>query len=44
VESHRQWFLDQEVLKTDETKRPGKQMNYEELFGPSGSFRKLTID
>ncbi|XP_059479702.1 retinol-binding protein pinta-like [Neocloeon triangulifer] len=44
VEDNRQWFLDQESVKTDETKRPGKQMNYDELFGASGSFRKLNID
>ncbi|CAB3360784.1 Hypothetical predicted protein [Cloeon dipterum] len=44
VEENRQWFLDQETVKADETRRPGKQMNYDELFGASGSFRKLNID
>lgn len=38
------WFKEQENVKADESKRPGKPTNYEDLFGLDGSFRQLTID
>jgi hypothetical protein len=38
------WFKEQESIKADESKRPGKPTNYEDLFGLDGSFRQLTID
>ncbi|RZB38689.1 CRAL TRIO domain containing protein [Asbolus verrucosus] len=38
------WFKEQENIKADESKRPGKPTNYEDLFGLDGSFRQLTID
>lgn len=38
------WFEAQENIKADESKRPGKPTNYEDLFGLDGSFRQLTID
>ncbi|KAJ8917406.1 hypothetical protein NQ315_002430 [Exocentrus adspersus] len=38
------WFKQQEDIKADESKRPGKPTNYEDLFGLDGSFRQLTID
>lgn len=38
------WFKAQESVKADESKRPGKPTNYEDLFGLDGSFRQLTID
>ena len=38
------WFKEQEGIKADESKRPGKPTNYEDLFGLDGSFRQLTID
>lgn len=44
VESHRSWFLEQEHLKVDESKRPAKALNSNELFGFEGSFRQLTVD
>ncbi|XP_019869255.2 alpha-tocopherol transfer protein [Aethina tumida] len=44
LKEYTQWFKDQESLKADESKRPGKPTNYEDLFGLDGSFRQLTID
>ncbi|KAL3271401.1 hypothetical protein HHI36_021882 [Cryptolaemus montrouzieri] len=38
------WFKEQEALKADESKRPGKPTNYDDLFGLDGSFRQLEID
>ncbi|CAG9861687.1 unnamed protein product [Phyllotreta striolata] len=38
------WFKQQESLKADESRRPGKPKNYEDLFGLDGSFRQLSID
>lgn len=38
------WFKEQEAIKADESKRPGKPTNYDDLFGMDGSFRQLTID
>ncbi|XP_053617229.1 alpha-tocopherol transfer protein-like [Plodia interpunctella] len=41
---YRDWFISQEPLKANETLRPGKPTNYDELFGIDGSFRQLAID
>ncbi|XP_057658442.1 alpha-tocopherol transfer protein-like [Diorhabda carinulata] len=38
------WFKAQENIKADESKRPGKPTNYDDLFGLDGSFKQLTID
>ncbi|CAH1380272.1 hypothetical protein MTP99_004274 [Tenebrio molitor] len=38
------WFKDQESVKADESRRPGKPTSHEELFGLDGSFKQLTID
>lgn len=44
LEEYTPWFNSQEDVKADESKRPGKPTNYDDLFGIDGSFRKLTID
>lgn len=42
--TYRDWFLEQESVKADETKRPGKPKTYDDLFGMEGSFKQLSID
>ncbi|XP_044763468.1 alpha-tocopherol transfer protein-like [Coccinella septempunctata] len=44
LDSYTDWFKEHENFKADESKRPGKPTNYDELFGLDGSFRQLTID
>jgi hypothetical protein len=44
VEDNRSWLIEQMTFKADETKRPGKPKDYNEIFGMEGSFRKLTVD
>ncbi|KAJ9584957.1 hypothetical protein L9F63_020706 [Diploptera punctata] len=44
MEDNREWFLEQERYKSDETKRPGKSIDSGELFGFQGSFRRLSLD
>ncbi|CAG9784537.1 unnamed protein product [Diatraea saccharalis] len=44
VESYRDWFLNEEKAKSDESKRPGKPKTTSDLFGVEGSFRKLEVD
>ncbi|CAG9126180.1 unnamed protein product [Plutella xylostella] len=41
---YKDWFAAQESIKSDESLRPGKPKNYDELFGIDGSFRQLSID
>ena len=41
---YRDYFLEDEKLGVDETKRVGKKQNSDSLFGLEGSFRKLDID
>nr|CAD7202826.1 unnamed protein product [Timema douglasi] len=42
--SYQDWYHDQEAVKVNEAKRPGKALLQGELFGVEGSFRKLTVD
>ncbi|KAJ9598616.1 hypothetical protein L9F63_010706, partial [Diploptera punctata] len=44
LKSHRNWFMDHEKKKSDETKRPSGQDYNSDLFGYDGSFRQLSID
>ncbi|XP_067015756.1 alpha-tocopherol transfer protein-like [Anabrus simplex] len=44
LETNRSWFLEQDKLLVDETKRPGKAKSAGEVFGLEGSFKKLDID
>lgn len=45
VESYRNWFLEQEEARSDESKRSdGTAKNSSVLFGIEGSFRKLEVD
>lgn len=44
MDEYTPWFKAQESIKTDESRRPGKPYNYDDLFGMEGSFKKLTID
>ncbi|XP_045770616.1 alpha-tocopherol transfer protein-like [Maniola jurtina] len=41
---YREWFKMQDSLVANESLRPGKPTNYDELFGIDGSFRQLAID
>ncbi|KAK3927692.1 Alpha-tocopherol transfer protein-like [Frankliniella fusca] len=45
IEAYRPWFLAQEGVKSDESRRVGdKTALQEEIFGCQGSFRQLTVD
>ncbi|KAF2900957.1 hypothetical protein ILUMI_05229 [Ignelater luminosus] len=44
LEEYTPWFQEQENIKADESKRPGKPTNYDDLFGVDGSFKQLSID
>jgi len=44
VEGRRQWLMEQEKYRADESKRPGKPKTSRELFGIEGSFRQLSVD
>jgi len=40
----RDWFLKEEKRKANESLRTNSVLNPEDLFGVSGTFRKLQID
>lgn len=40
----REWFLEQEKVKVDESLRSNSVINPYDLFGVPGTFRKLNID
>ncbi|KAL4707239.1 hypothetical protein ACJJTC_008320 [Scirpophaga incertulas] len=44
LHEYRDWFILQESVKADESRRPGRPTNYDELFGIDGTFRQLAID
>lgn len=44
LEKKRDWLLEQERLKIDESLRNDGMINTDELFGVAGAFRKLEID
>jgi hypothetical protein len=44
LESYKDWFIEQEKLKSDESRRIGKAVTSSDLFGFEGSFRKLNVD
>lgn len=44
LSSYRDWFKEQEDVKADESKRPGKPKTHDDLFGMEGSFKQLSID
>lgn len=44
LEEYTPWFNEQDNIKADESKRPGKPTNYDDLFGMEGSFKQLSID
>ncbi|XP_046738741.1 retinol-binding protein pinta-like isoform X2 [Diprion similis] len=44
VDDYRDWFLEQENVFADERLRPGPTFDENDIFGFSGSFRKLSVD
>nr|CAD7437628.1 unnamed protein product [Timema bartmani] len=44
VKQHRDWFIEEEKLRVDESKRLGKAKSAGDVFGLEGSFKKLDID
>ncbi|XP_012254146.2 retinol-binding protein pinta-like [Athalia rosae] len=44
VDQWRDWFMEQQNVLADESLRPGPAIDADNLFGFSGSFRKLEVD
>ena len=44
VEKNATWLSKQYKYKSNEKKRPGKEVLYSDLFGMEGSFRQLSLD
>jgi hypothetical protein len=44
MERYKDWFKEDEKLRVEESKRPGKAKSSGDVFGLEGSFRKLDID
>lgn len=44
IESYKDWFVEDDKYRNDESKRPGKPKTSESLFGLEGSFRQLNVD
>lgn len=44
LQEYREWFKRQDAIVANESLRPGRPTNYDELFGIDGSFRQLSID
>ncbi|XP_050525620.1 alpha-tocopherol transfer protein-like [Daktulosphaira vitifoliae] len=42
--TYKDWFKEQESVKADESRRPGKPKTHDDLFGMEGSFKQLSID
>lgn len=42
--SYRKYFEENTNLGTDESKRTESSLNYDDLFGVDGSFRKIYVD
>jgi len=44
MKSHKDWVRNQSKYKSNESKRPGSQRSYADVFGMEGSFRQLEFD
>lgn len=44
VDEYKQFLVQEERFGTDESRRAGKPVTAEDMFGIEGSFRKLDLD